>query len=114
MIHDDDRELILAEFPDFDWVDDLPDTRAAGLTCMAWHNDTCPRFETNPFHALDSKDVSGWQVFIDYREPKLSEHGEGRTLYSIGWVDADGGYDRDTYSGNDWSEVLRVLAGATP
>lgn len=102
------RELILAEFPDFDWVDDLPDTRAAGLTCMAWHNDTCPRFETNPGNM-------GWQLFIDYRDPKLSEYGtDGHTLYSIGWVDADGCYYRDAYNGDDWAEVLRVLAGVTP
>lgn len=104
-----DRDMILAEFPDFDWIDGLPDTQAAGLNCCAWHNDTCPRFETT---ALTHDGANGWQVFIDFRDPARREIDTGG-VYVVGWVDERGCYDRDAYTGDDWSEVLRVLAGPT-
>lgn len=108
-MNDNDRARILEEFPDYDGIDALPDYAALGLVCMAWHNDTCPRFDTPP---KSEDDYSGWSLFIDYTDPAKREAGGGR--FTIGWVYPCGGYGEDSYSGDDWAEVVRVVNGPVP
>lgn len=101
-----DRARILEEFPDYDGADDLPDYAALGFACNAWHNDACPQFNT--LHTSET-DFSCWSLFIDYKDPALRELGPDSGRFTLGRIRPCGGYDQDSYNGDDWAEVVRLV-----
>lgn len=87
---------LAAEFPDFDLAS-LPAV-PEGWEDSSWHNDACPSFMANGFH-----------IFVNYAEPEQRELPEGGRFIVLSECDVQ---TVTIYQGDDWPEVLRLVAEA--
>lgn len=96
---------VLGEFPDFDAADDIAALLALGFEDTSWHNDLCP-----------SVIRPGLSIYVDYRDPSLSEWGpeRGPLRFVVNVTDADGAPTDDGTQFATLDEVLAYIAQVQP
>lgn len=90
---------VRGEFPDFDALDEFDALLGLGFTDTSWHNDLAP-----------SMSRPGLSVFVDYRDPNLSEYGpdRGDLRFLVFPTDAEGAPTDD--EGTSFATLDEVVA----
>jgi hypothetical protein len=87
-----------AEFSDYPLAD-LP-AMPEGFLDSSWHNDTCPSY---------TNDALGLRIFIDYKDPALSESALGKRFNVMREL-ADGSSEY-IFESDNWDNVLEFIDG---
>jgi hypothetical protein len=91
----------LAAFPDYPAAD-LP-AIPAGFVDVSDRNDVCPSFYNAALSLV---------IWCDYADHYKRDMGTESPRYSLNSTDECGAFESDIWAGDDWSELLAVLAAA--
>lgn len=87
------------EFPDYP-VADMPSI-PAGFVDVSWHNDACLSFMNEERRLV---------IWCDFADPAMREYGDDHPRFSLNRTDECGAFESDVWAGDDFGEVLVILA----
>ncbi len=102
----------IEEFPDWDtaYAPIIPSSWQE----TSWHNDTCPSWRAFPHEMPEI--IEHWAsipilvVFVDFYDQSKREITDCEERFSARWDIGLGRKCTEVYAGNDWDELLRLVA----